>query len=108
MKKYNVTLDVDAEDDLFEIYAFIALNESIKRADNVFSLLHRTCNKLATLPMRGNIPTELFEIGVTEFREIHQKPYRIIYSVEATTVYVHCILDGRRDLQTILQERLMR
>ena len=108
MKEYNVIVDIDAEDDLFGIYSYIALNDSIERADKLYTLLRRTCYKLKTLPLRGNIPPELFDIGVTEFREIHLKPYRIIYSIEYTTVYIHCILDGRRDVQTILQERLLR
>ena len=108
MKKYNVSFDVDAEDDLFDIYSYLALNESIERADKLFSSLRRTCYKLKTLPWRGNIPPELFEIGVIEFRELHYKHFRIIYSIHSTSVDVHCILDGRRDIQTILQERLLR
>jgi toxin ParE1/3/4 len=108
MKKYEVIFDQDAEDDLFDIYAFVAMTDSVERADRLFAALRRTCLKLRKLPVRGNIPTELFEIGVVEFRERHYKPYRIIYSVESTTVYVHCVLDGRRDIQTILQERLLR
>jgi toxin ParE1/3/4 len=108
MKKYDVIFDRDAEDDLFDIYAFVAVNESVERADRLFAALRRTCLKLRKLPLRGNIPTELFEIGVVEFRELHCNPYRIIYSLESTTVYVHCVLDGRRDIPAILQERLLR
>lgn len=108
MKKYDVIFDKDAEDDLFDIYTFVARNDSVQSADRLFTVLRRTCLKLQKLPLRGNIPTELFEIGVIEFRELHYKPYRIIYSLESTTVYVHCVLDGRRDIQEILQERLLR
>jgi len=108
MKKYDVIFDLDAEDDLFDIYAFVAMNDSAERADQLFAALRRTCLKLRKLPLRGNVPRELFEIGVTEFRELHYKPYRIFYSLESATVYVHCVLDGRRDIQTILHERLMR
>ena len=108
MKKYDVIFDRDAEEDLFDIYAFVAMNDSVERADRLFAALRRTCLKLRKLPLRGNIPSELFEIGVTEFRELHYKPYRVIYSLDSTTVYVHCVLDGRRDIQTILQERLLR
>jgi toxin ParE1/3/4 len=108
MKKYDVIFDKDAEDDLFDIYTFVAVSESVQRADRLFTALRRTCLKLQRLPRRGNIPRELFEIGVIEFWELHYKPYRIIYSLESTTVYVHCVLDGRRDIQEILQERLLR
>jgi toxin ParE1/3/4 len=108
MKKYNVIFDNSAEDDLYEIYTYIAINDSVERADKLFNALRNTCNKLRTLPLRGHIPPELFDIGVVEFREIHYKPYRIFYSIENNIVQVHCILDGRRDIQTILQERSLR
>ncbi|MDI6765819.1 MAG: type II toxin-antitoxin system RelE/ParE family toxin [Bacteroidota bacterium] len=108
MKKYNVLFDVDAEDDLFDIYRYVTLNDSIERADKLFNSLKRVCYKLKLLPHRGDVPPELFEIGVVEFREIRFKPYRILYSIESTSVLVHCILDGRRDIQSILQERLLR
>ena len=108
MTKYDVIFDNDAEDDIFDIYMFVAVNDSVEKADRLFAALRQTWLKLRKLPLRGNIPTELFEIGVTEFRELHYKPYRIIYSLESTTVYVHCVVDGRRDIQEILQERLLR
>ncbi|MCU0453537.1 MAG: type II toxin-antitoxin system RelE/ParE family toxin [Bacteroidetes bacterium] len=108
MKKYDVVLDTDAEDDLFDIYAYVAVNDLTDKADKLFASLRRTCLKLKTLPYRGNVPPELFEIGVVEFREIRYKPFRILYSIEGSTVNVHCVLDGRRDMQTILQERLLR
>jgi toxin ParE1/3/4 len=108
MKKYDVVVDQDAEDDLFDIYTHVALDDSIERAEHLFSALRSTCHKLKTLPLRGNIPAELFDIGVVEFREIHYKHYRVFYSVEVSRVFVHCVLDGKRDIQTILQERLLR
>ncbi len=108
MKKYDVIFDGDAEDDIFEIYRYIAFNDSFDAADRVIAGIRKTVGTLKTLPLRGNIPTELFEIGVVEFRELHYKPFRILYSIESSTVSIHCVLDGRRDIQTILQERLLR
>jgi toxin ParE1/3/4 len=58
--------------------------------------------------MRGHIPPELVSIGVSQFREIRFKPYRIFYSIEQAAVTIQCVLDGRRDMQTVLQERLLR
>jgi toxin ParE1/3/4 len=43
-----------------------------------------------------------------EFREIHFKPYRIIYQIIDKRVFVHCVLDGRRDLQELLERRMLR
>ena len=108
MKKHDVRIDIDADDDLFEIYRYVALNDSIEQADRLFEALKRTCYSLRTLPLRGHIPPELQGVGVSQFREIRFKPYRIFYSIDRTTVTIHCVLDGRRDMQTLLQERLLR
>jgi toxin ParE1/3/4 len=35
------------------------------------------------------------------------KPYRILYRVIGNKVYVLLIADGRRDVQTLLQRRLL-
>jgi toxin ParE1/3/4 len=36
------------------------------------------------------------------------KPYRIIYRVMAENVYFLVIADGRRDMQALLQRRLLK
>ena len=46
-------------------------------------------------------------MGIREFREVFFKPYRIIYKVVGKNVYVLLIADGRCDLQTLLQRRLL-
>ncbi len=108
MKKYSVRVDHDAEDDLFDIYTYVALNDSVGQADKLFAKLKQVCYSLCSLPLRGHIPPELQDIGVSEFREIRFKPYRIFYSMNGATVVIHCVLDGRRDMQTLLEERLLR
>jgi len=46
-------------------------------------------------------------LGIHEYREVFFKPYRIVYRVCADTVYIHLIADGRRDMQTLLERRLL-
>ena len=62
---------------------------------------------LSENPGRGAYPKELLAVGLREYREIFFKPYRIIYRVIAENVYVMVIADGRRDMQTLLQRRLL-
>ncbi len=71
-------------------------------------LVEDTIQKLESHPMCGHIPPELERIGVLEFREVHYKPYRIIYEVYKSEVFVYCVLDGRRDMQELLQKRILR
>jgi toxin ParE1/3/4 len=46
-------------------------------------------------------------LGIRDYREVFFKPYRVIYRVMGDTVYVLLIVDGRRDMQTLLQRRLL-
>lgn len=105
---FTVYLVEDAEKDLFDIYRYVAQNDSVGHANSLIDKLEKTILKLETMPERGHIPPELERIDVFEFRELFYKPYRIIYQVIGNNVYVHCILDGRRDMQDLLQQRVLR
>ena len=106
--KFTVYLVADAERDLLEIYHYVAQNDSVEKENGLLDNLEKNILKLETMPLRGHFPPELERIGVFEFREIFFKPYRIIYQVIKSDVYVHCVLDGRRDLQDLLQKRILR
>ena len=62
---------------------------------------------LSESPERGAYPKELLALGIREYREIFFKPYRIIYRIVEKNVYILLIVDGRRDMQTLLQRRLL-
>jgi toxin ParE1/3/4 len=62
---------------------------------------------LAELTDRGSYPRELAALGIHDYREIFFKPYRIIYRISGRFVYIFLIADGRRDMQTLLQRRLL-
>lgn len=105
---FAVELIEGAEQDLLDIYSYILEHDSRDAADYVFEELEKTCSSLTELPERGHVPPELLRINVTTFLEVHFKPYRVIYEIDGSTVYIHCVLDGRRYLQTLLERRLLR
>jgi toxin ParE1/3/4 len=98
----------DAERDVIEIYEYIARSESIEKAEYVLNEIEQACQGLKEQSNRGHYPPELERIGIKEYREIHFKSYRIIYNIKDNDFYIHCILDGRRDLQELLQKRVLR
>jgi toxin ParE1/3/4 len=106
--KYRVYIIADTEEDIFGIYKYVATNDSVQKADLLLRNIEEKINGLADLANRGHIPPELEHVGVYEYREIHFKPYRIIYQILESDVYVHCVLDSRRDLDDLLRERLLR
>lgn len=105
--KFKVNFISDAEEDLFNIYKYVWENDSEEKAEKLFSKLKEKCTALQEYPERGHVPAELRLLGVGDFLEVHYKPYRIFYQVIHKEVYIHCILDGRRDMQKLLQERLI-
>ena len=105
---FEVLLSEEAERDIEDIYRYIAEQDGVGKAVRVLANLERACMRLAAFPRRGNIPKELRPVGIAEYREVHYKPYRMIYRISARTVVVYCVLDGRRDMQTLLQRRLLR
>lgn len=106
--KYKVYIISDAEEDILDIYYYVSISDSLGKAEHLLHKIKETCLSLTELPERGHVPPELDRIGVTEYREIHFKPYRIIYEVVESDVYIHCILDGRRELQELLEKRIIR
>jgi len=105
---FAVLLSEQAERDIEDIYRYIAAHDDVKKADRVLAALEKSCRALADFPERGNAPKELDPLGITEFREVHYKPYRVIYRIFGARVVVYCVLDGRRDMQSLLQRRLTR
>ena len=105
--KYKVFIDPQAKQDLSEIFIYVALNDCLDAANKLLDKLEKTCFKLEKYTKRGHIPEELRTTGIKKYIEIHFKPYRIIYRIDQENVYVYLIVDGRREMQTILQRRLL-
>lgn len=105
---YKVYIIADAEQNILEIYDYISHSDSPEKAEYVFRNIEDKCLSLSELPNRRHFPPELERIGINEYREIHFNPYRIIYQVIDKDVYVHCILDGRHELQALPEKHLLR
>jgi toxin ParE1/3/4 len=102
-----VLLTNDAARDVNKIYDYIALHDSSRKADYVLKQIEKTFSTLSEFPERGVYPKELLKMGIREYLEFFFKPYRIIYRAMDKNVYVLLILDGRRDMQSLLQRRLL-
>lgn len=105
---YRVLLVEDAERDVEDIHAYIARKDSMARADAILDALEGQCGSLSELPERGNHPKELHDLGIDTYREIHFKPYRIIYQIIGQDVVILGVFDGRRDMESLLQRRVLR
>ena len=68
----------------------------------------QTLQGLSHHPHRGSYPDEFLDMGIREYRQVLSLPYRIIYRVIGESVYVFLIADGRRNIRTLPQRRLLR
>ena len=96
-----------AQDDLNEIieyYSSLSQNyvEStiLEFEENVMSLKQH--------PRSGRIIPELERQGITQYRELIQGYYRIIYKISRDKVTVLTVIDGRRNFEEIIIEKLSR
>ena len=104
---FAVLLTNAAARDLDALYGYIAEHDAPRKANFVLRQIEKAFTNLSEFPERGTYPKELLAIGIREYREVFFKPYRIIYRVMEKNVYILLIVDGRRDMQSLLQRRLL-
>jgi toxin ParE1/3/4 len=104
---FTILLTADAAGDLEELTDYIARHDAPGKSDHVLVRFEKMLGSLSESPERGTYPKELLALGIRDYREIFFKPYRMIYRVMGDKVNVLLIVDGRRDMQTLLQRRLL-
>jgi toxin ParE1/3/4 len=104
---YEVLITVGAERDIESITDYIARTDSPQAAERVLDGILDAANRLAALPLRGARLPELDALGIDEYRQVHFKPYRIIYRVVDKQVVIFIIADGRREMESLLERRLL-
>lgn len=104
---FEVLLTRGAEQDLEAIVDYIAEFDSPTNADYVLDRLMEVVESLSRFPDRGDYPKELVALGIKEYRQTAFKPYRVIYRVKGREVIIYLIVDGRRDMQSVLARRLL-
>ena len=108
MARYRVALTAGAERDLDAICAWIERERGPDAVDEWLEEFDQAIGSLETFPDRGSVPPELAAIGIKDFRQKQFKPYRIVYRVLERNVFILLVAHGRRDFQSLLEERLLR
>lgn len=106
-ESFEVELTQGAEDDLTAIHGYMVRNRSVDDADELLDEFIACVETLERFPQRGSVPKELDALGIREFRQILLRHFRVIYRINGSKVFVMIIADGRRDMQTLLERRLL-
>ena len=105
--RFEILLTGGAEQDLESIYDYISEFDCVANANYVLDELRNTLEGLSEFPERGSYPKELIGLGIKEYRQIFFKPYRVIYRMTGNQILIYLIVDGRRDMQSVLARRLL-
>lgn len=103
---FRVVLGQGAIRDLDGLFAYLIEEAGEGQAARILARITEQIDKLKENPDRGTRPSELTELGIRAYRQLHFGPYRIIYQVQGRVVYVLVIADGRRDMRSLLERRL--
>ncbi len=107
MKHYEVVWTNNAEFDLENIIEYIKL-DSINIAKNIFFEIKQECQKLYYFPEQKRIVPQLQQIGITKYRELIYKRWRIIFKINEDKVFVLLVVDSSRNIEDILFQRLLK
>lgn len=103
---YRVLWTQVAEKDLGEIITCISGDNS----QNALHGLEKIRDKAAALSIsqeQGRVVPELQSSGIFVYRELIISPWRVLYRMADSNVYITAVLDSRRNVEDILLHRLI-
>lgn len=104
---FSVEFAAVAERDLQGIVEFIAADDPVA-AGHVLDRIESRCASLKRMPERGRVVPELAAFGIHTYREPVVSPWRVVCRLSGTRVYVLAVVDGRRNVEDVLLDRLVR
>ncbi len=107
MNKYHILWINTANEDLKEIIEYMA-NDSVDTAIKQLDKIKENAQKLSHFPTQGRVIPELAKQNIYKYHELIISPWRLMYKVEESVVYVLAVLDGRRNIEDILLNRQLR
>lgn len=102
---FDITWTRTAVRDLDEILEYIAAERGVDQVLQLYETLRHNIASLANMPRRCRQVPELHDIGLLEYREIIERPYRLVFRIVDREVVILAILDSRRDLEELLIQR---
>jgi addiction module RelE/StbE family toxin len=106
-KIYKVKWTSNAKEDLLNIVDYIK-KDSLSSAREVYEQIKEKAQSSNFFPLRGRVVPELLKEGITIYRELIAKPYRIMYKIENDTVYIMAIFDSRQNMEELLLQKLLK
>ncbi|MEI6640198.1 MAG: type II toxin-antitoxin system RelE/ParE family toxin [Chlorobium sp.] len=85
---------------------FIA-GDKVPNALHVLENIRDKASALYAFPDRSRVVPELHSNGIFIYRELIISPWRLLYRITESNVYITAVLDSRRNVEEILLQRLI-
>jgi plasmid stabilization system protein ParE len=105
---FSVVFLKSAEQDIKELKHYVIRRFGIETWQSTLNKLKESIHTLQTHPQAGKVPDELVAINSGQYRQIISSMNRVIYEIRRETIYIHIVCDNRRDMQGLLNRRMMR
>jgi toxin ParE1/3/4 len=96
-RKRTVNLSPEADEDLIDIWGYLAREASERVADRQLHDIDAACERLKAWPYSGRQRDEL----LTGMRSVPIHPYIVFYRIQGDAVEIVRVLHGRRDIASI-------
>lgn len=103
--KYRVIIPSNVKNEISEIVTCF-ISDRYEYAQKIFDKIFERINTLKYFPEKGRIVPELQNQNIYEYREIIESYWRIIYKIFEKEVIIYVVIDGRRNVEDILIEKL--
>jgi len=106
--KHAVVILKSAEHDLQDLRGYLLKKFGRSAWLESYAAIKAAIDNLSVFPCSGSVPDALEKINLGQYRQVIAGKNRIIYEVRQATIYVHIVADCRRDMKTLLTQRLLR
>lgn len=96
-----------AERDLKDLRRYMLDNFTPTHWQSVYAGIKEAIRGLQKFPRSGVVPDEIAQLGQTQYRQVLSGKNRVIYEIRDNDVFIHIIVDMRRDLSAHLSKRLL-
>ena len=108
MKPARVHFLEAAERDLRDLRSYILKNFSRQHWQEAYGRIREAIDTIARFPQAGVVPPELESLGANQYHQVIAGMNRVIYEIRGNDIFIHIIIDTRKDFQSFLTRRLLR
>lgn len=105
---FKVVILHSAKADLKELRDYVTTRFSQSVWLETSAQIKKAMGILTISPQAGAVPAEIEMLNLSEYRQVISGLNRIIYEIRQEVVFVHAVVDVRRDMVSLLTKRLLR